>query len=87
MPYPPIKNSFDFIDKTMKDLDKIDEPIFIAHSKNDPTADKKSAISVYQRVNSKIKQLNWYDNSSHVLLMDSDREYLIEDIIKFEKEN
>jgi len=87
MPYPPIKSSFSFIDETIENTNKIDEPIFIAHSENDPTAGVKSALSIYNGVNSKVKELKWYNNSSHVLLMDYDKEYLIEEIIKFEKEN
>lgn len=86
MPYPPIKQSFSFIDKTVENLRSIDEPIFIAHSRKDPTAGKKSAIIVYENVNSTSRELKWYDHSSHVLLIDSDREYLIIDILEFARQ-
>jgi len=84
MPYDPIKDSFNFIDDTTENLNKINSDVFIAHSHFDPTASKYSAEIIYDRVNSSIKELNWYDNSSHVLLLDYDRDTLIRDIIDFE---
>ncbi|PIN93615.1 hypothetical protein COU54_02425 [Candidatus Pacearchaeota archaeon CG10_big_fil_rev_8_21_14_0_10_31_24] len=83
MPYLPIKNSFEFIDHSVLNLNKIQEPIFIVHSENDPTASKKSAEAIYQKISSKTKSLKWYNNSSHVLLMDNDKNQLIQDIIDF----
>lgn len=87
MPYQPIKESFNFIDETVDNLEKIDEPIFIAHSEFDPTAGKKGAVVIYSNVNSSMKKINWYNNSSHVLLMDKDRNTLIHDILSFAQEN
>ena len=86
MPYKPIRKSFSFIDDSIINLNQIEEPIFIGHSKNDPTASKKSAEIIYNGVSSKTKSLNWYDNSYHVLLMDNDKNQLIQDIIDFEKD-
>lgn len=86
MPYQPIKDSFDFIDSSVADLSKIDEPIFIAHSPIDPTASKKSAKTIHSGVSSDKKELHWYENSGHVLLLDYNKHQLIEHIIKFERE-
>ena len=81
MPYQPIRDSFNFIDHTEANLNKISEPIFIAHSPTDPTADKKSAEIIHQNVKSKAKKLIWYENSGHVLLLDYNKKDLIKDII------
>ncbi|MBI3334715.1 hypothetical protein HYZ97_04460 [Candidatus Pacearchaeota archaeon] len=83
MPYQPIRDSFQFIDESRDNLNKIDEPVFIAHSMKDPTAGKKSAEVIYENVNSGVKELKWYNNSSHVLLLDYDKIALIRDIINF----
>lgn len=87
MPYEPIKDSFEFIDQTVNKLNNITEPVFIAHSPSDPTASRSSATIIYNNVNSKVKEIKWYKNSKHVLLLDYDKETLMQDIINFEKEH
>lgn len=85
MPYLPVKGSFAFIDEVELSLFKIKEPIFIGHSHNDPTADGKGAELVYNSVSSEIREIRWYDNSEHVLLLDNDKNKIIKDIINFSR--
>ncbi len=84
-PYSPVKESLPFIDLTISELYSISSPILIQHSINDETADKKGAQIIFDKVNSEHKKLIFFTNSSHVLLMDYDKEEVINNVLSFEE--
>ncbi len=86
MPFLPIVNSLKFIRDIEKNLFKITEPVFIFHSINDRVAWVKSADLIYNNLQSRIKRKDLYLKSNHILLMDYDKEEIIEKILKYEKE-
>ncbi|HII72601.1 TPA: alpha/beta fold hydrolase [Candidatus Woesearchaeota archaeon] len=86
LPFRPLRDSFDFIDKTTQDLGKITEPVMIFQSKNDQTVDPKGAEVILSGVNSDSKNIIWFIRSNHLLFMDYDREEVLADIIGHEKE-
>ena len=85
MPFQPIKNSLDEIENIRNNVDKINEPILVLHSHNDVTAEPACAQALYDLSSSQIKELKWYDDSSHILLADYNRTQVINDIIEFGK--
>jgi carboxylesterase len=86
MPFEPIKYSAEFIDETIKNLNKINESLLIQHSKNDETSDMKSSEIVFDNVASETKKLITLEESNHVLTEDHDKEEVINNIISFEKQ-
>ncbi|MBN2421330.1 hypothetical protein JXB27_03570 [Candidatus Woesearchaeota archaeon] len=87
MPFVPVKKSLSFIKITRENLDKITESAAVFHSKRDITADYQSSEKIYSEISSKIKEINLYKKSSHILLLDYDKEDIINKIIEFEKQN
>lgn len=61
-------------------LDRVQVPLFIAQGELDRTSLPASAPFIYKNVASRQKEIKVYPNSSHGLLLDSDREQVYEDI-------
>jgi carboxylesterase len=83
-PLQPIKNSFPLIDEIILNLNNIEYPTLIQHSKNDDTIDIESSQIVLNKISSNNKELITYTNSNHVLLSDFDKDEVINNIINFE---
>lgn len=64
-------------------LGKVLVPILIMQGKKDETVRFESAKYIYDRVNSSNKELKWYDNSSHIMTLDQERDKVFADILKF----
>lgn len=86
MPLQPIKNSSSFIEDTKKSVGEIDRPILIQQSENDETSDIKSSVYIFENVASEKKEIVIFEKSNHILQEDYDKEEVIENIVKFEKE-
>jgi len=54
--------------KTQKNLDKINSPILIIQSKDDPLVNPSSAYKIYEKVQSKNKSIKIIDSSKHVII-------------------
>lgn len=61
-------------------LDRVQVPLFIAQGELDRTSLPESAPFIYRNVSSEKKEMKVYPNSSHGILLDSDREQVYEDI-------
>ncbi|RAV02725.1 carboxylesterase [Paenibacillus sp. YN15] len=66
-----------------KKLDRVSVPLFIAQGELDRAALPASAPYIYSRVSSQKKEMKVYPNSSHGILLDSDREEVYQDISMF----
>ncbi|MFZ5955437.1 MAG: alpha/beta hydrolase [Nanoarchaeota archaeon] len=86
-PLDPIVNSQKNIKQIEENLYKIDENTYIQHSINDDTSSVKSSKLVYEKIASKNKSIIFFSRSNHVLLRDYDKDEVINNIIKFEREN
>lgn len=64
-------------------LKNITCPIFVVQGMLDDTVQKRSAYYIYNKVNSNIKQIKFYENSVHQICRGLDKEILFEDIYKF----
>jgi len=66
-----------------KKLDQVRVPLFIAQGEMDRLSLPRSAPFIYERVSSEQKEMKVYPNSSHGILLDSDRDQVFEDIGMF----
>lgn len=85
MPLDPIINSKDFFQETKDNIHKIEEPIFIAHSTEDPVSSFESVKEVYELIPSESKRFLEVSESEHILLRDYDKSIIIDGIIDFEE--
>lgn len=84
LPAITAKNSLPFIVLTRNNFSQIKNPLLILHSHNDMTADYKWADKLYSESKSQVKEIHYYDDSNHVLLLDYNRSQVIDKIIDFE---
>lgn len=66
-------------------LPTLEIPLLIMQGKKDETVRWKSARYIYDNVSSKVKELKWYDNSTHIMTLDQERETVFKDILLFVK--
>jgi len=85
----PVKNSLDFVEEIKQNLDKINSPILIQHSKKDSVCDYSGSQTIYNKISSDEKEIIFFERSDHVLLADYDKEevYQWEHPIKDRKKN
>ncbi|WP_282938943.1 alpha/beta fold hydrolase [Paenibacillus sp. RC67] len=83
MPIPCIVDLRKLLKLVKSRLEKVHAPIFVAQGELDSVVRPKSAAYIYQHVSSQMKQLTYYPNSSHAVLLDEERERVYEDIHRF----
>ncbi|MFT4312439.1 MAG: alpha/beta hydrolase [Candidatus Woesearchaeota archaeon] len=86
MPFEPLLNSFSRLANVEQNLESIEQPILIMHGPFDRTSSPSVPITIYDSVASSQKELLWMDQSNHILLMDYQREQVIQEILAFARE-
>ncbi|WP_100405393.1 alpha/beta hydrolase [Bacillus solitudinis] len=71
------------IEDVKEHLDHIYSPVFIVQARHDQMIDVNSASTIHDRVESDEKTLKWYEESTHVITLDKEKEQLHEDIYQF----
>ncbi len=69
--------------KIKKKLAKIQTPTFIIQGKNDPIVNPSSAYEIYEKINSKQKELLMLDLDKHIIIKGKDTKKLFDSIIDF----
>lgn len=64
-------------------LDFIYAPVFVVQARHDDMINPDSANTIYNGVESPVKQIKWYEESGHVITLDKEKEQLHEDIYAF----
>jgi carboxylesterase len=64
-------------------VDLVYAPTFVVQARNDEMINTNSANIIYEEVESEKKDLKWYENSSHVITLDKEKEQLHEDVYAF----
>ena len=82
--YAPVKNSEKFLDTIYRNAEKTNENILIQHSKNDEVASIALIKKFAEKISSETKIITTFTKSNHILLMDYDKEEVIQNIINFE---
>ena len=66
-----------------KIVPRVTSPILIVQARKDETIQPRSSEYIYAHVSSEIKELKWYENSTHIITVDKERESLFKDVIDF----
>ncbi|WP_216831267.1 alpha/beta hydrolase [Alkalihalobacterium elongatum] len=64
-------------------LDHIYSPVMVVQARHDEMIDVESANIIYNEVESDEKALKWYEESTHVITLDKEKEQLHEDVHQF----
>lgn len=65
------------------DVDLTYAPLFVVQARNDEMINTDSANIINDRASSTIKQMKWYENSTHVITLGREKDQLHEDIYQF----
>ncbi|WP_053218692.1 alpha/beta hydrolase [Virgibacillus senegalensis] len=71
------------ITEVKEKVDEIYAPTFVVQARNDEMINTESASYIYENVEADHKDIKWYENSSHVITLDKEKEQLHEDIYQF----
>lgn len=72
-----------FIKEVNEMVDMIYTPTFVVQASKDQIINPESATFIYENVESVQKEIKWYENSTHVITMDVEKDILHEDILRF----
>jgi carboxylesterase len=64
-------------------LSQLVVPTLVIQSRNDETVSPNSANIIYEGISSKDKTLTWYEKSSHIITLDSERRKLFQEVEEF----
>jgi len=64
-------------------IDMIYAPTFVVQARHDEMINTDSANIIYNGVESNVKQIKWYEESTHVITLDKQRDELHADIYQF----
>ncbi|HLP79220.1 MAG TPA: alpha/beta fold hydrolase [Acidobacteriota bacterium] len=86
-PLETAKNSLTFVRATLADMPNATAPksMLIMHSHKDRVADPKKVVLAYEQIPVSDKDIRWFDDSNHVLLIDVSRKEVVQSIIDWEK--
>ncbi|WP_270606348.1 carboxylesterase [Bacillus mobilis] len=66
-----------------KNVDMIYAPTFVVQARHDEMINTDSANIIYNGVESTLKDIKWYEDSTHVITLDKQRDELHEDVYNF----
>lgn len=72
-----------FIEEVSEMVDMIYAPTFVVQARKDQIINPESANFIYENIATDIKEIKWYENSSHVITTDVEKDLLHEDIYQF----
>jgi carboxylesterase len=71
------------IENVRENVDMVYAPTFVVQARNDKMINTESANIIYGKIESIIKEIKWYEESSHVITLDNERGQLHEDVYAF----
>jgi carboxylesterase len=71
------------IDHVKERLPDVQAPALVIQARHDELILPKSAEYIYAHISSKIKRLSWYENSTHIITVDRERNKLFQEIDAF----
>lgn len=71
------------INEVKEHVEMIYSPTLVVQARHDQIINPESATYIYENVESDIKDLKWYEDSSHVITLSNEKEILHEDIYMF----
>lgn len=83
MPLVGVHELVDVIGRTKGCIRQVTAPVLIMHSRDDHTADPRSAEYIYGQVKSKIRRIFWLEKSGHLLPVAAERETVFAEAAAF----
>lgn len=71
------------IKEVRNNLGRVSVPILIMQGKKDETVRFESAQYIYDHVGSVKKELQWYENSTHIMTLDQERDKVFANVLEF----
>lgn len=82
-PMNTLKALQDLIRDVRNNVDMIYAPTFVVQARHDEMINTDSANIIYNGVESTLKDIKWYEDSTHVITLDKQRDELHEDVYNF----
>mgnify|MGYP001770217836 CR=1 FL=1 len=82
-PMKTLKGLQNLIQDVRKHIDMIYAPTFVIQARHDEMINPESANIIYNEVESNVKKLKWYEDSTHVITLDKQKDELHQDIYEF----
>ncbi|TCS82503.1 alpha/beta hydrolase [Tepidibacillus fermentans] len=82
-PIAAVESLHQLIQEVKQRLEQVRIPIQVMQGKRDETVEPRSAQYIFDHVASDFKKLNWYENSSHIMTLDHEKEQIFADIYDF----
>lgn len=82
-PMNTLKALQELIRDVRNNVDMIYAPTFVVQARHDEMINTDSANIIYNGVESNLKKIKWYEDSTHVITLDKQRDELHEDIYNF----
>ncbi|WP_290429023.1 carboxylesterase [Ectobacillus sp. JY-23] len=73
----------DLIRDVRNNIDMIYSPTFVVQARHDEMINTDSANIIYNGVESHLKKIKWYEDSTHVITLDKEKDALHEDVYNF----
>lgn len=82
-PMGTLKSLQELISDVRQNVDMIYAPTFVVQARHDEMINTDSANIIYDNIESDLKKIKWYEESTHVITLDKEKEQLHEDIYEF----
>ncbi|MBJ8007632.1 alpha/beta fold hydrolase [Bacillus cereus] len=82
-PMNTLKALQELIRDVRNNVDMIYAPTFVVQARHDEMINTDSANIIYNGVESTLKDIKWYEESTHVITLDKERDVLHEDVYNF----
>ncbi|ANX13539.1 carboxylesterase [Fictibacillus arsenicus] len=82
-PMNTLKALQELLKSVRNSVDLVYAPTFVVQARHDEMINTDSANIIYNEVESEKKDLKWYENSTHVITLDKEKEQLHEDVYAF----
>ncbi|WP_062050294.1 carboxylesterase [Bacillus sp. JCM 19034] len=71
------------MDRVKRSLEMVTSPALVIQARHDEMIDVNSANVIFEQIGSKIKEIKWYEESTHVITLGKEKDQLHEDIYHF----
>jgi carboxylesterase len=82
-PMTTLKALQGLLQEVRDNVDMIYTPTFVVQARHDEMINTESATIIHDEIESEQKQLKWYENSTHVITLGSEKDQLHEDVYHF----
>jgi carboxylesterase len=82
-PMEAIKGLKTLVEDVRNRLHEIKVPTLIIQGRHDQIIDMDSPTTIYDQIQSDVKEIQWYEQSGHVITLGDERNLVEEDIVKF----